>query len=171
MHVFTPDSQVEPGLIRIEADEVTYPMHIILRFEIEQGLFDGSIDDINNLPSIWNDKMKQLLNVDVPSDAKGVLQDIHWSQGALGYFPSYTLGAMIAAQLLETLEQQTPEVRGYVRRGEFKAIKTWLGKNIHQVGSLYDSPDDLLVAVTGKPLDPNVYVDYITRKYTSLYKL
>jgi len=163
-------NQVEPGLIRIEADEVTYPMHIILRFEIEQGFFDGSVN-VADLPTVWNAKMKQLLNVDVPSDAKGCLQDIHWSMGALGYFPSYTLGAMIAAQLLEKVEKEIPDVREKIKRGEFHVLRDWLRVNIHEVGSLYASPDELLRVVTGKPLDPAVYVNYIKNKYGDLYKL
>lgn len=145
-------------------------MHIILRFEVEKGLFDGSIE-VSKLPEIWNSKMKQMLDVDVPSDAKGCLQDIHWSLGALGYFPSYTLGAMIAAQLMETMEKDIPSLRDHITRGEFHVLRDWLGKNIHQVGSLYPSPDELLISVTGKPLDPSIYVDYISKKYTELYSL
>eukprot|EP01035_Chromulina_nebulosa_P019725 gene19725-25653_t len=172
----TPDdlykfvNQVEPGLIRIEADEVTYPLHIILRFEIEQGLFDGSID-INNLSNIWNKKIKESLNIDVPNDAKGVLQDIHWSGGAFGYFPSYSLGAMIAAQLFETAEKEIPDLRVKISKGEFHILREWLRKKIHEKGSLYASFDELLVSSTGRPLDPNIYIRYLENKYKKLYYL
>jgi carboxypeptidase Taq len=101
----------------------------------------------------------------------GVLQDVHWGAGLLGYFPSYTLGAMIAAQLFEAAENEMPDIRNKIRRGDFGPIREWLRKNIHEVGSLYESPDDLLIAVTGKPLDPQIFIRYIEKKYKALYGL
>eukprot|EP01041_Mallomonas_annulata_P007569 gene7569-15522_t len=163
-------NQVAPGLIRVEADEVTYPLHIILRYELEKGLFDKTLS-ISNLNNIWITKMKDMLGVTVPSDAQGVLQDIHWSLGAFGYFPSYTLGAMIASQLFETAEESIPNLRDKISKGEFKELRTWLKTNIHEVGSLYASPDELLVAVTKKPLDPKIFLQYLENKYGKLYDL
>ena len=145
-------------------------MHIILRFEMEQGIIDGSMA-LDDLPRIWNQKMKESLNVDVPNDANGVLQDVHWAVGAVGYFPSYTLGAMIAAQLFETLEREMPDVRDKIRKGEFQPIREWLQRKVHNVGSLYPSPDELLIHTTGKPMDPTIFVNYLKNKYADLYQL
>lgn len=163
-------NQVEQGFIRIESDELTYPLHIFLRFELEKGLFDGSIS-IDNLPTIWNAKMKEYLNIDVPSDSKGVLQDVHWSAGLFGYFPSYTLGSMIAAQLFETAKKEIPDLKEKIRKGEFTILREWLRVKIHSVGSLYPSPDELLIQVTGKPLDSSIYANYLREKYSDLYNL
>ena len=163
-------NQVRPDWIRTQADEVTYPMHIILRFELEQGMINNSIA-LDDLPRLWNKKMKDSLNVDVTDDAHGVLQDVHWGVNAIGYFPSYTLGAMIAAQLFESLEKEMPDVRDKIRRGEFQPIREWLKQKIHTVGSLYPSPDELLVHATGKPMDPRIFASYLKNKYADLYDL
>jgi Zn-dependent M32 family carboxypeptidase len=163
-------NQVSPSFIRVDADELTYPLHIIIRYEIEKGLFDGSVTT-DKIPSIWNKKMKENLDIIVGKDSQGCLQDIHWSLGSLGYFPSYTLGAMIAAQLFETAEKQIPDLKTQIRNGEFKQLREWLRVNVHEVGSLYESPDELLTVVTGKPLDPAIYVNYLNKKYSALYKL
>jgi carboxypeptidase Taq len=152
----------------VDADEVTYPLHIILRFDLERALFDGTIT-VNDLPSIWNLKMKELLGVIVPDNSSGVLQDVHWGSGAFGYFPSYTTGAMMAAQLFETIKKEMPDINQQIAKGEFSLIKEWLRTNIHEVGSLYASPDELLIAVTGKPLDPEIYINYLCEKYNRLY--
>lgn len=164
-------NQVHAGFIRVEADELTYPLHIILRFELEKGMFDGSIS-VADIPRVWNAKMKESLGLSVTEDSQGCLQDVHWSGGAMGYFPSYTLGAMIAAQLFEHIETTSiPDLRYQIRNGEFKKLREWLRLNIHQVGSLYESPDELLQAVTGKPLDPEIYIRYLEKKYSKLYHL
>lgn len=126
---------------------------------------------MDDLPRIWNEKMKESLNVNVPSDAKGCLQDIHWSFGALGYFPTYSLGAMMAAQLFETAQAEIPDLKGKISRGEFKPLREWLREKIHKVGSKYGSLDELLIAVTGKPLDPYIYTNYLKKKYYKLYDL
>lgn len=141
-----------------------------MRFELEKGFFDKSIA-VDDLPRIWNEKMKESLNVIVPSDAKGCLQDIHWSFGALGYFPTYSLGAMMAAQLFETAQAEIPDLKGKISRGEFKPLREWLREKIHKVGSKYGSLDELLIAVTGKPLDPYIYTNYLKKKYYKLYDL
>lgn len=163
-------NQVEPSYIRIEADEVTYPMHIILRFEIEKDLINGVLD-VNDVPDRWWSRIGESLGLERSVNAKGPLQDIHWGISALGYFPSYSLGAMIAAQLFEKVEKDIPHVRDLIKKGEFKPIKEWLNRNIHEIGSLYESPDELLLKTTGKPLDPSIYCNYLNKKYTELYSL
>lgn len=115
--------------------------------------------------------MKESLNVIVPSDAKGCLQDIHWSFGALGYFPTYSLGAMMAAQLFEQAEIEIPDLKTKISQGEFKPLREWLREKIHKVGSKHSSLDELLLEVTGKPLDPYIYTNYLKKKYYKLYEI
>lgn len=149
---------------------VTYPLHIILRFEIERALFEGSIT-VDELPAVWNQRMRELLNVEVPSDKEGVLQDVHWGVGAIGYFPSYTLGAMTAAQLYEAAEKEMPALEQDLAAGRFALLREWLQAKVHAQGSLPASLDDLLVSATGRPLDPKVFVRYLEGKYAALYDL
>jgi carboxypeptidase Taq len=159
------------NLIRVESDEVTYPMHIILRFDIEKALIEGTLQ-VEDVPRVWNEKMKEYLGVNVTGDAKGVLQDIHWcGMGAFAYFPTYTLGAMAATQIFETAKEQIPDLDDKIRAGNFKPLKEWLNENVHALGSLYPTADDLLVKVTGKPLDPTIFVRYLKEKYTKIYNL
>lgn len=158
------------SFIRVESDEVTYPMHIILRFEIEKALVEGEIS-VNDIPSIWNAKMKEYLNISPSSDAQGCLQDVHWSAGLFGYFPTYTLGAMSAVQIYETAKEQLPSLEKDIEEGNFKPLKEWLNKKVHSLGSLYPTADDLLVAVTGKPLDPQVFLTYLKNKYSNIYNI
>lgn len=160
----------EPSLIRVDADELTYTLHVILRYEIERGLIDGSIK-VADVPALWNAKMQDYLGATPPNDAQGCLQDIHWSGGAMGYFPTYTLGAMYAAQIFECAEASIPGLLDSLAKGEFAPLRLWLNEKIHRVGSLYASGDELMIAVTGKPLDPQVYLSYLRKKYTELYKL
>jgi len=159
----------EPSLIRVEADEVTYPLHVILRFEIEKALFEGSID-VDDLPGEWNQKMEDYLGILPPNDTLGVLQDVHWSGGAFGYFPSYTLGAMYACQFYDTLLKEIPETEEEISKGNLHEVKTWLNEKIHSKGRLH-SPEELVSEVTSKPLDPEVFTNYLKRKYESLYGL
>lgn len=165
-------NRVNPqGLIRVDADELSYPFHIILRFEIEKGLFEGTID-VDDLPSVWASKMKYYFDVDVPDDSRGVLQDVHWPSLAFGYFPSYTLGAMVAAQLYSYLDRKAlPGMAKRISNGQFMEVKEFLNKNFHSLGSLHPSLDELLVAVTGEPLNPKYFMDYLTAKYTKIYGL
>ncbi len=159
------------GLIRVDADELSYPFHIILRFEIERGLFDGSID-VDDLPTIWNQKMKQYFDVDVPDVARGCLQDVHWPSLGYGYFPSYTLGAMAAAQLYAHMDAVgLPGMEERIARGAFGEIKEYLNREFHRVGSLYTSLDDLLVSITGEPLKVRYFIEYLTKKYSKMYGL
>ncbi|CAM9486448.1 unnamed protein product [Ascophyllum nodosum] len=167
-------NRVEPGAIRVDADEVTYPLHVILRrveFEIEQGLMDGSLA-VDDIPAAWTSKMKELLGVDVSGDdAKGCLQDVHWSVGAIGYFPSYTLGAVMACQFFEAARKALPDLDDQLASGNFEPLKNWLNREVHEKGSLFDSPDELLRNVTGEVLQPKALIDHLRSKYADLYGL
>ncbi len=158
-----------PSLIRVEADETTYPLHVILRYEIEKGLFDGSMK-VCDLPAIWNDKMEEYLGVRPPNDTEGVLQDVHWSGGAFGYFPSYSLGAMYACQFYNALRKSAPKLDQWIESGNFQEIKSWLNKNIHSQGRLH-STGELVQRVTGSALDPNQFMEYLRKKYGAIYRL
>ncbi|MFC0214741.1 carboxypeptidase M32 [Paenibacillus chartarius] len=162
-------NHIEPSLIRIEADELTYNLHIMVRYEIEKGLFDGSMK-VADLPEIWNSKYKEYLGIEPPTNALGVLQDVHWAGGSFGYFPSYSLGNMYAAQLLNTLEKQLPNVFELVEAGQLLPIKEWLADNIHKHGKLYQ-PSELIRRVTGEDLNPEYLLGYLENKYKSVYGL
>lgn len=155
--------RANPGLIRIFADEVTYPMHIILRFRLEQALLSGDLP-LDDLPGAWADGMKDLLGVAVPNDADGCLQDIHWPTGSFGYFPTYSLGAMTAAQLYATARKQSPEIPDAITRGDFAPLLGWLRTHVHGKASLLHT-DDLLVEVTGSPLSPAAFIAHIQGRY------
>ncbi|ORZ27762.1 M32 carboxypeptidase Taq metallopeptidase peptidase [Lobosporangium transversale] len=163
-------NRVEPGFIRIEADEVTYPMHIILRYEIEKALVEGDIT-VAEVPRVWNAKMKEYLDLEVKEDRLGCLQDTHWAVGLIGYFPTYTLGSIYAVQIFNAAKQAIPDLDEHLVKGEFHVLKKWLNENIHRQGSLKESGDDLIRELTGKPLDSNLYVQYLTDKYTKIYDL
>ncbi|WP_138751046.1 carboxypeptidase M32 [Paenibacillus sinopodophylli] len=160
---------VKPSLIRIEADELTYNLHIIIRYEMEKLIFNGGAKAAD-LPAIWNDKYKEYLGITPPNDAEGVLQDVHWSGGAFGYFPSYSLGNMYAAQIAETMERELDGFWTNVGSGQLLPIKEWLSERIYKYGKLR-TPSELIQSVTGKPLDPQHLVTYLTNKYTDIYKL
>lgn len=159
----------KPDFIRVEADEVTYPLHIILRYEIERGLFDGSMQ-VDDLPQIWNELMQKYLGIQPPTDTLGVLQDSHWSGGAFGYFPSYTLGAMYACQFYKTLLREQPDTEGNIAKGNFAPIKNWLNEKIHSQGRLY-TPQELVQRVTGESLNPDHFIGYLKNKYSEIYGL
>ena len=159
----------QPSFIRVEADEVTYPMHVILRYEIEKGLFDGSIE-VKTLPELWNSKMKEYLGVEPPTDTLGVLQDTHWSGGAFGYFPSYTLGAIYASQFYQTLIDEKPDLGKEIESGNLATIREWLNQKIHQKGRLLSVPE-LIKEVTGDNLNPTVFLNYVKTKYRTIYRL
>jgi len=161
---------VKPSLIRVEADEVTYPMHIILRFEIEKGLMEGTIQ-VDDLPKLWNQKLREYLGVEPPTDTEGVLQDTHWSCGLFGYFPTYLLGAIYASQFFTQAAKEVTNLNIEIKHGNFKPLKEWLNTKIHVKGSLIPSGDLLTKDVTGEPLNPQVYIHYLQEKYAKLYKL
>ena len=154
---------VEPGFIRVTADEVTYPAHVILRTRLERALLSGDLP-VADLPGAWNEGMKTLLGVDVPDDRRGCLQDIHWYDGAIGYFPTYSLGAMLAAQLAEAAHATQPEIPEFLGRGEFSPLMRWLGGAIHSKGS-YLSADALVEDATGRPLDAAAFKRHLTKRY------
>ncbi len=154
---------VERGFIRVDADEMTYPAHVILRFRLEQALISGDLA-VADLPGAWNDGMHALLGVTPPTDALGCLQDIHWYDGAFGYFPSYTLGAMAAAQLMAAARTAIPTLDMSLTQGDLAPLIGWLRRNVHSRGSLLGF-NDLLREATGKPLDPNDFEAHLTARY------
>lgn len=149
-------TRVQPSLIRVDADALTYPLHVILRHELEQKIIDGSLSP-KDLPQAWNSAMKQYLGVDVPDDARGCMQDTHWSDGTFGYFPAYTFGALAAAQMMEKAKQDIPGIREHIRNGNFTPIRQWLGEHVHQHGSLY-SGEELIRRATDKPLSTEAWL-------------
>jgi len=160
---------VRPSLIRTEADEVTYGLHVLLRFEIEKDLIEGSIE-VGDLPEIWNQKTEELLGIKVPDDARGVLQDVHWSGGSFGYFPTYTIGNLYAAQFYSAAKSQILDLEEEIAGGQFGHLLEWLRKNIHIHGKLY-SQDELVTRATGEKLSSKYFIDYITKKYGEIYGL
>ncbi len=160
---------VTPSLIRIEADELTYNLHIIIRYEMEKLIFNGGAKAAD-LPELWNEKYREYLGVSPTSYADGVMQDVHWSGGAFGYFPSYSLGNMYAAQFAHTMERELEGLWAKVEAGELHPVKDWLTERIYRYGKLR-SPSELVQTVTGEPLNPQYLVDYLTKKYSDIYKL
>ncbi|WP_182199374.1 carboxypeptidase M32 [Paraliobacillus salinarum] len=161
-------NEVKPSYIRIEADELTYCLHIMVRYELEKALIDGDLQ-VKDLPEAWNDKMEAYLGIRPKSNKEGVLQDIHWSAGDFGYFPSYALGYMYAAQLHDQLSKDI-NINEVIATGDFTPIKAWLTKHIHQHGKM-KKPLELITDVTGKSLDASYLVNYLTDKYTHIYEL
>ncbi len=157
-----------PSLIRTEADELTYPMHILIRYEIEKGLFNGTIPT-EGLNETWKKMYKEYLGVDVPNDRDGILQDVHWSDGSFGYFPTYALGSAFSAQFTAKMRQDI-DVDEALRSGRFDACVSWLKEHIHQYGCRYNA-DEIMNMVCGEPFDVNYYIDYLEDKYTKLYGL
>ena len=156
--------------IRVEADELTYPLHVILRYNIEREVIEGKID-VEDIPSHWNKMMKTMLDVDIDDDAKGCLQDLHWSSGAIGYFPTYLIGSATAAQLAYFCEKDLPTFREDIENGDFSKIKAWLVNKVHKHGRRYDSLDSMLEDQVGEKLNPKYFIDYLTKKYSDIYKL
>jgi carboxypeptidase Taq len=162
-------NKVERSLIRVEADEATYNLHILLRFEIEADLIDGNLE-VADLPEAWNSKFQEYLGLTPPDDGQGVLQDIHWADGYFGYFPTYTLGNLISVQLWQKLGEDLPDLEVQISRGEFGELIGWLNEKIHRHGGKYE-PMDLLNRVTGKELSAKPYLKYLTDKFSEIYGL
>jgi carboxypeptidase Taq len=162
-------NKVEPSLIRVNADEATYNLHIMLRLELEIGMVDGNMK-VKDLPEIWNTKMKEYLGIAPPNNAQGVLQDIHWSGGSIGYFSTYALGNLVSAQLWEQINKDIRDLDEQIRKGKFDALLGWLRGKIHVFGHKYD-PQDLVQRVTGSKIDAAPYVRYLTGKYGEIYGL
>lgn len=160
---------VQASEIRVEADELTYNLHILLRFELEAALFEDAIS-VPDLPEAWNAKMQEYLGLTPANDARGVLQDVHWSAGLFGYFPTYTIGNVLSVQLFDAALDEQPRIPAEIEKGEFGTLRNWLGENIHQHGRKYD-PEDLIQAATGRPLDTAPYLKYLKEKFGELYDL
>ncbi|HTN25027.1 MAG TPA: carboxypeptidase M32 [Solirubrobacteraceae bacterium] len=160
---------VRPTLIRVEADEVTYSLHVILRFELELALIDGSLD-AGDLPAAWAAKMQQFLGISVPDDLHGVLQDIHWSEGIIGYFPTYAIGNVLAAQLWRAVRDELPGLDDDIAAGEYGGLRSWLREKIHRHGRTL-TPPELIEQAVGGPLDPAPMLEHLGAKYGALYEL
>jgi carboxypeptidase Taq len=160
-------NRVSPSFIRVEADEATYGLHIILRFELEQRLIEGTLP-IKDLPETWNARFKEYLGLEVTDDALGVLQDVHWSFGAIGYFPTYSLGNLIAGQLWERAREDIPELDDKLAAGELGDLREWLREHIHRHGSKF-STTELLERVVGGPIEVGPFVSYLKRKLSNVY--
>ncbi|MGC3968628.1 MAG: carboxypeptidase M32 [Pirellulales bacterium] len=160
-------NDVRPSLIRVEADEFTYNLHILIRFELEQALINGELA-VADLPAAWNEKYKSYLGIDVPSDADGVLQDIHWSAGLFGYFPTYSLGNLYAAQFFEQADQDLGGLAEHFERGEFQYLKKWLNCHIHRHGQRYTAAE-LVERITGRELSHEPLMRHLRAKYDLLY--
>ncbi len=155
--------RVERGFIRVDADEVTYPLHVILRYRLEKALLGGALE-VADLPGAWNEGMAELVGLTPPDDRQGCLQDIHWSVGLIGYFPCYTLGAIMAAQLFDAAKRAEPAIVPGIERGDFAPLLGWLRANIHSQGSLMDMPE-LLIQATGRPLELQPFLDHLRARY------
>lgn len=157
-------TKVEPGFIRVDADEVTYPAHIILRYRLEKAMIEGTLD-LADLPTAWNEAMQDLLGITPPNDTVGCLQDIHWPSGGWGYFPTYTLGAMTAAQLFQKAVSDNYDVLSGLERGDFTPLVGWLTEKIHSKGSYYPNKDGLLEAATGEKLSVKPFIRHLENRY------
>ncbi len=160
-------NRVQPSLIRVEADEVTYCLHIILRFELEQDLITGAVA-VKDLPEAWNAKMESYLGITPPTDALGVLQDVHWSGAAIGYFSTYALGTLLSAQLYEAALKDHPEIPDNIQQGKFSTLLGWMNKNIHIHGRKY-MPDELVKRATGASLSHQAFMRYLKAKFGPIY--
>jgi carboxypeptidase Taq len=162
-------NKVHPSFIRVEADEATYNLHIMLRLELEIALMEGSLEAAD-LPEAWNSRMQEYLGVTPPDDALGVLQDVHWSSGLMGYFPTYALGNLVSVQLWERMQADMPDMDEKIERGEFANILGWLREKVHRHGAKYE-PQDLIQRVTGSKINPQPYVRYLQSKFGAIYEL
>lgn len=161
-------NRAEPSLIRIEADELTYNLHIMVRYELEKALIGGEIK-VRDLPGLWNEKYTEYLGVTPSHDGEGVLQDVHWAGGSFGYFPTYSLGNMYAAQLMHALHKQMPDIETRIEQGELKPIKAWLVEHVHRFGKSR-TPDEIIRYATGEGLNPTYLVEHLKQKYAGAMK-
>jgi carboxypeptidase Taq len=160
-------NHVRPSMIRVDADEVTYCMHIMLRFELEKGMLTGDIS-LDELPEAWNDRMEAYLGIRPKNDAEGVLQDIHWSGGTIGYFPTYALGTLMSAQLYDAMLADHPDFPQQVASGEFGTMKKWMGEHVQRWGTVY-RPNELIENATGSPIQIDAFMRYVRSKYGEIY--
>jgi carboxypeptidase Taq len=159
---YTAVNAVAPSLIRIEADETTYNLHVVLRFELELALLEQRLE-VRDLPDAWDEGMARLLGLEVSGPVEGVMQDIHWAAGLIGYFPTYTIGNLMSAQLWRALAAALPDVDEQIARGDFAAIREWLGEHVHRVGRRLD-PREILRRATGEELRSEPFLDYLEEK-------
>jgi carboxypeptidase Taq len=164
---FRAVNKVERSLIRIEADELTYDLHILVRFELERELIGGTLEP-RDLPGAWNERVQTYLGIEVPDDARGVMQDVHWAAGEFGYFPTYSLGNVIAAQLWEAAHTAIPDLDDQIEQGRFMQLREWLREHVHRHGRKY-SAAEVVERATGKPIEVGPYVTYLTDKFRRLY--
>jgi carboxypeptidase Taq len=162
-------NRVQPSLIRVEADEATYSLHIVLRFELEQELIDGRLS-VGDLPEAWNAKMKSYFGLEVPDDANGVLQDVHWSSGSVGYFPTYALGNLIAGQLWQRAHYDIGDLDGRLAGGDLQTLREWLREHVHRHGAKFSMPE-LLERVVGAPITVEPFLAYLKSKLSAVYGL
>jgi len=160
---------VEPSLIRVEADEATYNLHIMLRMELEIALMEGSMA-VKDAPDAWNQKFEEYLGIIPPNDAEGILQDVHWSFGGFGYFPTYALGNLVSAQLWEKMSEEIKDIEGKVENAEFDVILAWLRENVHVHGAKYE-PQELIQKITGSKITPEPHIKYLNSKFGEIYGL
>jgi carboxypeptidase Taq len=165
--VYRAANKVEPSLIRVEADQVTYNLHIVLRFELELEIFGGELD-LRDLPEAWNGRMRDYLGIEVPDDANGVLQDVHWAGGIFGYFPTYALGNIVAGQLWERIESEIPDTDERIRQGELAGLRDWLRENLHRHGNKF-MPKELIERVVGGPIDVEPYLGQLRARAAEIY--
>ena len=162
-------NQVNDSPIRIESNEVAYPLHIIIRYEIERALLEGTLN-VKDLPKVWNAKYKEYLGINPKNDAEGVLQDVHWSHGSLGYFPTYVRGTIYATMQFRQMEKDIPALHRQIQKGDFKRILAWLRTNIHSKGASMLAKD-IIRKACGTYVDADVYIDYLSEKYGKIYKI
>ncbi|WP_303673210.1 carboxypeptidase M32 [Vampirovibrio chlorellavorus] len=162
-------NRVQPSFIRVEADEVTYNLHIMVRYEIEKALIEGTMN-VDEVPEAWAAKMREYLGITPANDAEGALQDIHWSHGSFGYFPTYTLGNLYSAQFFNTAKQQNPTLEQDIAHGNLLTLKNWLNQEIHAVGKM-ESAATIVQRVTGEPLNARYFVDYLWQKYGDIFNI
>lgn len=162
-------NKIEPSLIRVESDELHYHFHILIRYELEKALIEGSLE-VADLPDAWRQKYKAYLDLEVPDDRRGLLQDIHWAHGSLGYFPTYSLGSFYAAQLFHQIQQEIPDLDQHILEGDTGLILDWLRKHIHTYGRYYTA-NELCEKACGEPLQFGYFMDYVKKKYGTIYDL
>jgi carboxypeptidase Taq len=164
---YAASNMVKPSLIRVEADEVTYNLHVLIRFDVELKMMNREIP-IAEIPDLWNEKYEEYLGITPPSNADGCLQDIHWSMGIQGYFPTYTLGNLVAAQMWRTIQKQLPGLEQQIEQGRFDILRGWLNENVHRPGRMYRS-DDMIKRLTGEPLNSDHFIGYLKEKFGPIY--
>ena len=166
---YNASNNVKSSLIRTNADELTYHLHVLIRYEIERGLIGGEIK-VDDLPLKWNQLYKKYLDIEVPSDSQGVLQDIHWSHGSFGYFPTYTIGSFYAAQFYNQASKEILDIDAKILKGDMSDLLIWLREKIHIHGQRFDAKD-LCKKITGEELNFKYFMKYAQEKYSNIYKL